>query len=111
MPQNGTSLNAISKGGNYTGTAVTPTNPFQRCSMVLSMSGYTADSRLGSTSIDVALQASHDGTNWVTLGMASYGVGQPYVHADFPSLQFRAVIISWGAGVTAGSLTATVAGI
>ena len=59
MAQEGTSLSAVASNGTFTGAAVTPTTPFANASMVVTMSGYA-----GSGVVTVALQVSHDGTNW-----------------------------------------------
>lgn len=111
MAQEGASLSAVANGGSYTGTAPTFTNPFANASMVVSMSGYAASGG-GSDAVTVALQMSHDGTNWATIGEVNYGDGPPYVNVPgCPGISLRAVITEWGADVTAGTVTATVCGV
>lgn len=111
--QTGVSLSAVAKNGSYTGAAVTPTANFAHASMVVTVAGY-ATSQVGeSDSIEVALQASHDGTNWVTIGaVATESAAPAFVTVTgFPGAQLRAVIINWGANVTAGAVTASVFGV
>ena len=43
MAQEGTSLSAVASNGTFTGAAVTPTTPFANASMVVTMSGYSAE--------------------------------------------------------------------
>lgn len=111
MAQEGASLSAVGQGGSYTGATVTPTNPFANASMVVSASGYQASGG-GADAVTVALQLSHDGTNWVTIGEVAYGDGPAWVNvAGCPGISLRAVILQWGAGVTAGTVSATVCGV
>jgi hypothetical protein len=111
MAQEDTSLSAVAEGGSYTGAAVTPTNPFANASMVVSVPGYQTAGE-GSDTIQVALQLSHDGTNWATIGTVNYGDGPPFVNvAGCPGISLRAVILGWGGNVTAGAVTATVCGV
>lgn len=106
------SLSGVSQGGNYVGTAegTAGTPAFTNASMIVSMSGYVA-SGMGSSVITVGLEASNDGTNWALVGTVNYGAGPNWVAAFCPGCQLRAVILNWGAAVTAGSVTATVTGV
>jgi hypothetical protein len=111
VAQEGTSLSAVAystSSTGYTGSAVTPSNPYANASMVLSAANYT-----GPGVVQVALQASHDGTNWVTAGAATVGGGQPYVNVPgVPGVQLRAVITSFPSNCGAScTVTATVCGV
>ena len=111
--QTGVSLSSVAKNGTWTGAAVTPAANFAHASMVVVVAGYATPQAGESDSIEVELQASHEGTNWVTIGTAVAESAAPaYVTVTgFPGAVLRAVIISWGSNVTAGTVTASVCGV
>jgi hypothetical protein len=104
-----TSLNGVAynaTGATKTGTAANAVGPCDNVSMVATVGSYA-----GAGAITVHLQVSHDNTNWVTADSVSFeGNGtRPIKASDFPAVQARAVLSSVGSGVTAGSVTASVA--
>jgi hypothetical protein len=110
MANEAASLSAVAQGGTYTGTALnfgSGTTFYANHSLVAEVSGFA-----GSGAIEVQLQVSHDGTNWVMAAVAILtGTGPAYAHVPgLPAGYLRAVITDWDPGVTAGAVSATVAG-
>ena len=110
MANEGASLSAVAYGGIYTGTALnfgTGTTFYASHSLVAVVSGFA-----GAGAIEVQLQVSHDNSNWVAAAVALLtGAGPAFAHAaGIPAGYLRAVISYWDPDVTAGTVSATVAG-
>ena len=110
MANEAASLSAVAQGGTYTGTALnfgSGTTFYANHSLVAVAPGFA-----GYGAIEVQLQVSHDGTSWVMAAVALLtGAGPAYAHAaGLPAGYLRAVIADWDAGITAGAVSATVAG-
>jgi len=106
------SLDAVGKGGDYVGAAVSYGQVVEHHSMIVSASGIGTPTRTGTRTVTVMLEISHDLVHWVELARVSMSTDYPQgAFIQFPAPYARARIEFWGVTKSGAAITATIAGV